>query len=135
MYNICVSPLLPELFQDPGADIQVGYSIRSNVGTGATSEATGDLRSVSPALAGLTDTELAAPPLAGAAEEEQHCAPPTSMEEALEEAPASVSHGFDEQEAEPEAQRKALTFSAPLPLSCFNKKQQVTQRGTSWARL
>ncbi|XP_033929796.1 uncharacterized protein [Melopsittacus undulatus] len=38
MYNICVSPLVPELFQDAQADIHLECSIRSNVGTNATSE-------------------------------------------------------------------------------------------------
>ncbi|XP_033929793.1 uncharacterized protein [Melopsittacus undulatus] len=46
MYNICVSPLVPELFQDSRADIHLESSIRSNVGTNATSEAAGDLQSV-----------------------------------------------------------------------------------------
>ncbi|XP_033929789.1 uncharacterized protein [Melopsittacus undulatus] len=98
MYNICVSPLVPELFQDARADIHLESSIRSNVGTNATSEAAGDLQSVSPVLAGATDTELAAPPLAGAAEEEQHPAPLTSVEQEQEEAPEAPSHGFDKEE-------------------------------------
>ncbi|XP_030330820.1 uncharacterized protein LOC115603218 [Strigops habroptila] len=110
LYNICVNPLVPELFQDPRAHIQEGPSILSSMGTDAAAEAAGDLQSVSPAPAGPTDTEPAAPSLAGAAEEEQHQAPLAAAHQEQEEALASASPGFDEEEAEAEAWKKAFAL-------------------------
>ena len=68
---------------------------------------------MSPATAGPTDTEPAAPTLAGAAEEEQHPAPHTAAAQEEEEAPTSASPDFDEQESEAEAQRKAFALLSP----------------------
>lgn len=79
-HNIWVNPAEPELFQASYTGPQEGSSICSSVGTDAAGEAAGDLQSVSPATASPTDTELAAPTLAGAAQEEQHCAPLPAME-------------------------------------------------------
>ncbi|KAM4638800.1 uncharacterized protein AAGF69_016154 [Amazona ochrocephala] len=57
--------------------------------------------------------EPAAPTLAGAAEEEQHHAPHAAAAQEEEQVPAPASHGFDEQEAVAEAQRKAFELPSP----------------------
>lgn len=69
--------------------------------------------SVSPAPAAHMDTEPAAPTLSGAAEEEQHGPPHAAVSQQEEEALAPASHGFDEQESEEEAQRKAFDLLSP----------------------
>ncbi|KAM8987730.1 uncharacterized protein PRD47_017863 [Ara ararauna] len=51
--------------------------------------------------------------VAGAAEEEEHHAAHAAVAQEEEEAPVSASHGFDDKEAEAEAQRKAFDLLSP----------------------
>ncbi|KAM6032719.1 uncharacterized protein LJ206_002187 [Theristicus caerulescens] len=106
-HNIWVNPLVPELFQDPHAGPHERPGWPSSMGTDAAGEAAGDWQSASPAPAGLMDAKLAASALAGAPEDEGHCAPlaPVAQEEAK--APASPVFGEQATAAQAESQAPA----------------------------
>ncbi|XP_061204526.1 uncharacterized protein LOC133209759 [Neopsephotus bourkii] len=110
--NLWVNPSVPELFQDTHADPQERFSCPTSMGMDATGEAAGDSQSTSPVPAGPTDTKLAASTLPGAAEEEEHRAPLTSVsQEDAALGPASL--GVDEHKAAPQAQSQALALLSP----------------------
>ncbi|XP_075018728.1 uncharacterized protein LOC142087876 [Calonectris borealis] len=106
-----VKPLVPELFQDPHAGPQEGPGWPSSTGAEAAGEAAGNLRSMSPAPAGLLDAEPAASALAGAPEEEGQRTPLAPAEQ--EEAKASASPVWGEQATAAQAESQAPAPHSP----------------------
>lgn len=117
-------PRVPELSQAPHMGPQEGSSIPSSAGTAAAGEAAReaaeDLPRVSPATAGPTDTEPAAPTLPGAAEQEQHRTPlgAVAQEEALAEQAA----------AQAPAPRRLSTVDRALQVSFMERRPSCFRR-------
>ncbi|XP_061315536.1 microtubule-actin cross-linking factor 1, isoforms 6/7-like [Pezoporus flaviventris] len=102
VHNLWVNPYVPELFQDPQADIQEWSGFPSSMGMDVTGEAAGGLQRTSPVPAVPMDTKLAASTLGVAAEEEEHCPPLTPVSQEEEAAPAPASPVCGEEEAAPQ---------------------------------